>query len=43
MKAETANEDDLLTRAGAADVEKGIASLHVHSPAKPRGDDDAAT
>ena len=39
----TPNEDDLLTRAGAADVETGIASLHVDSPAKPRGDDDAAT
>ena len=30
----TPNEDDLLT---------GIASLHVDSPAKPRGDDDATT
>ena len=39
----TPNEDDLLTGAGAADVETGIASLHVDSPAKPRGDDDAAT
>ena len=39
----TPNEDDLLTGAGAADVEMGIASLHVDSPAKPRGDDDAAT
>ena len=39
----TPNEDDLLTRAGAADVETGIASLHVDSPAKPRGDGDAAT
>ena len=37
----TPNEDALLT--GAADVETGIASLHVDSPAKPRGDDDAAT
>ena len=36
-------EDDLLMGAGAADVETGIASLHVDSPAKPRGDDDAAT
>ena len=32
----TPNEDDLLTGAGAADVETGIASLHVDSPAKPR-------
>ena len=39
----TPNEDDLLTGAGAAEVETGIASLHVDSPAKPRGDDDAAT
>ena len=39
----TPNEDDLLTGAGATDVETGIASLHVDSPAKPRGDDDAAT
>ena len=39
----TPNEDDLLTGAGAADVEMGIASLHVDSPAKPRGNDDAAT
>ena len=39
----TPNEDDLLTGAGAADVETSIASLHVDSPAKPRGDDDAAT
>ena len=39
----TPNEDDLLTGAGAADVETGIASLHVDLPAKPRGDDDAAT
>ena len=39
----TPNEDDLLTGAGAADVETGIASLHIDSPAKPRGDDDAAT
>ena len=36
-------EDDLLTGASAADVETGIASLHVDSPAKPRGDDEAAT
>ena len=39
----TPNEDDLLTGASAADVETGIASLHVDSPAKPRGDDDATT
>ena len=39
----TPNEDDLLTGASAADVETGIASLHIDSPAKPRGDDDAAT
>ena len=39
----TPNEDDLLTGAGAADVQMGMASLHVDSPAKPRGDDDAAT
>ena len=39
----TPNEDDLLTGAGAADVETGMASLHIDSPAKPRGDDDAAT
>ena len=39
----TPNEDDLLTGAGPADVETGIASLHVDSPAKPGGDSDAAT
>ena len=39
----TPNEDDLLTRAGAADVETGIASLHVNSPDRPGGDGDAAT
>ena len=39
----TPNEDDLLTGAGAADVEMGIASLHVDSPTKPGGDGDAAT
>ena len=39
----TPNEDDLLTGAGAADVETGITSLHIDSPAKPRGNDDAAT
>ena len=39
----TPNEDDLLMGASAAEVETGIASLHVDSPAKPRGDDDAAT
>ena len=39
----TPNEDDLLTGAGTADMETGIASLHVDSPAKPRGNGDAAT
>ena len=39
----TTNEDDLLMGASAADVETGIASLHVDSPAKPGGDGDAAT
>ena len=39
----TPNEDDLLTGASTADVETGIASLHVDSPAKPGGDNDAAT
>ena len=39
----TPNEDDLLTGAGTADVETGIASLHVDSPAKPGDDGDAAT
>ena len=39
----TPNEDDLLAGSRATDVETGIASLHVDSPAKPRGDDDAAT
>ena len=39
----TPNEDDLLTGVGTAGVETGIASLHINSPAKPRGDDDAAT
>ena len=39
----TPNKDDLLTGASAADVETGIASLHVDSPAKPEGDGDAAT
>ena len=39
----TPNEDDLLTGASATDVETGIASLHVDSPAKPEGDGDAAT
>ena len=39
----TPNEDDLLTGAGAADVETGIASPHVDSPDKPGGDGDAAT
>ena len=39
----TPNEDDLLTGAGTTDVEMGIASLHIDSPAKPRSDGDAAT
>ena len=39
----TPNEDDLLMGASAAEVETGIASLHVDSPAEPRGDEDAAT
>ena len=39
----TPNEDDLLTGAGTADVEMGIASLHVDSPDEPGGDGDAAT
>ena len=39
----TPNEDDLLTGSHATDVEMGIASLHIDSPAKPRGDDDATT
>ena len=39
----TPNEDDLLTGASAADVETGIAPLHVDSPDKPGGDGDAAT
>ena len=39
----TPNEDDLLTGAGTADVETGIASLHVDSPDRPGGNDDAAT
>ena len=39
----TPNEDDLLTGAGAADVETGIASLHVDSPGRPGGDSDTAT
>ena len=39
----TPNEDDLLTGAGAADVETGIASLHVNSPNRPGGDSEAAT
>ena len=39
----TPNEDDLLTGAGAADVETGIASLHVDSPNRPGGDGEAAT
>ena len=39
----TPNEDDLLTGAGAADVETGIASLHVDSPNRPGGNGEAAT
>ena len=39
----TPNEDDLLTGASTADVEMGIASLHVDSPDKPGGNGDAAT
>ena len=39
----TPNEDNLLTGAGTADMEMGIASLHVDSPDKPGGDGDAAT
>ena len=39
----TPNEDDLLTGAGAADVETGIASLHIDSPDRQGGDGDAAT
>ena len=39
----TPNEDDLLMGASTADVETGIASLHIDSPAKPRGDDDTTT
>ena len=39
----TPNEDDLLMGASTADVETGIASLHVDSPAKLGGDGDAAT
>ena len=39
----TPNEDDLLTGATAADVETGIASLHVDSPDRQGGDGDAAT
>ena len=39
----TPNEDDLLTGAGTADVETGIASLHVDSPDRPGGNGDATT
>ena len=39
----TPNEDDLLTGASAADVETGIASLHVDSPDRQGGDGDATT
>ena len=39
----TPNEDDLLTGAAAADVETGIASLHVDSPDRQGGNGDATT
>ena len=39
----TPNEDDLLTGATAADVETGIASLHIDSPDRQGGNGDAAT
>ena len=39
----TPNEDVLLTGATAADVETGIASLHVDSPDRQGGDGDTAT
>ena len=39
----TPNEDDLLTGASTADVETGIASLHIDSPGRPGGDGDATT
>ena len=39
----TPNEDDLLMGVGAADVETGIASLHVNSPDRQGGNGDAAT
>ena len=39
----TPNEDDLLTGAGAADVETGIASLHVDSPDRPGGNGDTTS
>ena len=39
----TPNEDDLLTGASAADVETGMASLHIDSPDRPGGDGDATT
>ena len=39
----TPNEDDLLTGAGTADVETGIASLHIDSPDRQGDDGDAAT
>ena len=39
----TPNEDDLLTGAAAADVETGIASLHIDSPDRQGGDGDATT
>ena len=39
----TPNEDDLLMGAAAADVETGIASLHIDSPDRQGGDGDATT
>ena len=39
----TPNKDDLLTGAAAADVEMGIASLHVDSPDRQGGDGDTTT
>ena len=39
----TPNEDDLLTGASTADMETGIASLHINSPDRQGGDGDAAT
>ena len=39
----TPNEDNLLTGAGAADMETGIASLHVDSPDRQGGNGEATT